>query len=114
MADTCFFFENDGNGRELGDGDIENADPAYTSAFPAIGLRTSTIRICFATVSGAGPNLSVPHTTILSPSFFRASLLIFESRDSPRLKIVTFSITKLFFIAFKSSELDLFETDGSE
>ena len=133
IGETCFFLENDGTGRELGDGDIENADPAYMSGRTVIatacggGVRRndfrSFIRICFGpTISGlSGPSLSVVPATIGSsspPSFF--ALLIFESSDSPRLKIVTCPTTMLavevvvFFVDLRSSELDLFEIDGSD
>lgn len=105
-AEDCFF-EKDGRGSALGDGDTANADPAYTSVFKT--------RICFVTISGSGPNLWVPQTTKSSPSIFKASLLIFESSDSPLLRIVTFPITNpLLFAIFESSELDRLEIDGSD
>jgi len=34
-AEEFFFIGNDGRGRAFGDGDIANADPAYTSLFTA-------------------------------------------------------------------------------
>ncbi|EEF45445.1 conserved hypothetical protein [Ricinus communis] len=93
---TCFFLEKDGNGSELGAGDTAKPDPAYMSHFPVIGDLRSTIRICLGTISGSGPSRSVPATTI--PSFLRngavSVVLILESSDSPRRKIVTFSITR--------------------
>jgi hypothetical protein len=57
ITETCFFFENNGNGKELGSGDIAKADPAYMSHFSAIrgeSLR-STTRIHFGTISGIHP-----------------------------------------------------------
>ena len=78
--EACFLLKNDGRGRALGDGDIENADPAYTSGRStedddAGGERVATdlsspIRICFGTIRGSGPNLSVPQTTRSSLAFF--------------------------------------------
>jgi hypothetical protein len=109
-TERCFFFENNGKGSELGGGDTEKADPAYISQFPATGDLRSTILICFETVLGSGPNLSVLVTTKSPPfpcSFFEETvadavslLLIFESSDSPRRKIVTFSITLLLLLLF--------------
>jgi hypothetical protein len=57
ITETCFFFENNGNGKELGSGDIAKANPAYMSHFSAIrgeSLR-STTQIHFGTISGIHP-----------------------------------------------------------
>jgi hypothetical protein len=37
ITETCFFFKNDGNRRELGSGDIANTNPMYMSHLPATG-----------------------------------------------------------------------------
>jgi hypothetical protein len=118
--ETCFFFEKDGKGSELGAGDTAKADPAYISHFPFTGDLRSTILICFETTLGSGPNRSVLATTKSPPfpcSFFKDAvslLLIFVSSDSPLRKIVTFSITLLFLGILRSSTVpDFFEIDGS-
>ena len=72
--EVCFFFENDGKGSELGAGETAKPDPAYMAA----GLNR--------------------------PASADPPLLIFESSDSPRLKIDTF---------IESSELDLFADELS-
>lgn len=117
----CFFFENDGRGRELGSGETANADPAYTShllaAAAAAGDLRSTIRTCFGTISGSGPSRCVPSQTTRSLDDAAAEiwLLIFESSDSPRRRIVTFSITRPEDLAcLRSSELDQEDVDGSD
>ena len=120
----CFFFENDGKGNELGAGETANADPAYTSVFPAIGVLKSTIRI-LGIISGDGPIRTVPLTTKPSPPFFNdvppapLPVFIFESSDSPLLKMVTFSMKKSseldLLTDFESSEADaLLGIDGSD
>lgn len=120
----CFFFENDGKGNELGAGETANADPAYTSVFPAIGVLKSTMRT-LGIISGDRPIRTVPLTTKPSPPFFNdvapapLPVFIFESSDSPLLKMVTFSIKKSseldLLTDFESSEADaLLGIDGSD
>ncbi len=118
IAETCFFFVNDSNGRELGSSDIANADPTSMSHFPVTrgdNLRSVT-QICFGTISWwSEPSLSVPSTTRPFPSFLSASLLIFEPSGSPLLRIVTFSIERLLLFVFETSmDPNLFETDCSD
>ncbi|KAJ6771058.1 hypothetical protein OIU74_017491 [Salix koriyanagi] len=86
---TCFFFEKDGKGSELGAGDTAKADPAYTSHFPFTGHRR--FLICFEKRLGD------------------------DSSDSPRRKAVTFSTTLLFLGILRSSTVpDFLEIDGSD
>jgi hypothetical protein len=58
ITETFFFFENDGNGKELGSSDIANTDPAYMSHFSATGGESlrSTTRIYFGTIFGIHPS----------------------------------------------------------
>ncbi len=104
--ETSFFFEKDGRGSELGSGETANADPAYMSHLPhATGDLNPAARTCCL-----GGWLSPP--SFLEP----ASFFSFESSDSPRRRIITFSMTRpvLLPAPLRSSELDLLEIAGSD
>ncbi|KAG0501127.1 hypothetical protein HPP92_001199 [Vanilla planifolia] len=85
------FFENEGSGSDLGEGDDENSDPAYSSS------QRGTSRIRLGITSGSGSRRSVrndsshvPSTTPLDPSNFSSTV---PSSVSPLFSIVTFPIS---------------------
>lgn len=101
--ETCFFLEKEGRGRELGSGDTANADPAYMSAYT---VDLTSRRPCFG----------------LTSFLDGTPLLSLESSDSPRRRMVTFSMTRLPSLRsseldpgdLRSSGVDLFEIAGSD